>query len=84
MFEVKRKPGESIENLIQRFKQGLQRGRILIKVKEGQYYQKDKSKREKKESALRRKKINEKKEYLKKIGKLQDIQEKYRSNKPRK
>lgn len=81
MFEVKRKPGESIESLIQRFKQGLQRGRILIKVKEGQFYQKGKSKREKKESALRRRKINEKKDYLKKIGKLKDIQEKYRSNK---
>jgi len=81
VFEVKRKPGESIESLIQRFKQGLQRGRILIKVKEGQFYQKGKSKREKKESALRRRKINEKKDYLKKIGKLKDIQEKYRSNK---
>lgn len=81
MFEIKRKQNESIESLLRRFKQGLQRGRVLIKVKEGQYFQKDTSKREKREKALRRKNINEKKEYLRKTGKLKDDLDKYKSRK---
>ena len=79
VFEVKRRQGESIESLLRRFKQGLLRGRVLIKVKEGQFYQREKSKGEKREKALRRKIVQEKKEYLRKIGKLKDIQEKYKS-----
>lgn len=78
MFEVKRKQGESIESLLRRFKQGLQRGRVLIKAKEGQFYQKEKSKREKKEDALRKKDIEKKKDFLRKIGKLKETQEKYK------
>lgn len=78
MFEVKRKQSESIENLLRRFKQGIQRGKILIKAQAGQFYQKDKSKRKKREDALRKKKIQEKKEYLIKMGKLKDVQEKYK------
>ncbi len=82
MFEIKRKQNESIESLLRRFKQGLQRGRVLIKVKEGQYFQKDVSKREKREKALRRKSINEKKDYLRKTGKLKDdLDNKYKSRK---
>lgn len=77
MFEVKRRQNESSENLLRRFKQGLQRGRILIRAKERQFRQKDKSKREVREEALRKKGVQEKREYLRKIGKLPDIKEKY-------
>jgi len=82
VFEIKRKQNESIESLLRRFKQGLQRGRVLIKVKEGQYFQKDISKREKREKAIRRKSVNEKKDYLRKTGKLKDdLDNKYKSRK---
>lgn len=72
MVEVKRKNGESVESLLRRFTRRTQQSGILIRAKEGQYFQKRKTKRELREGALRRKEIKAKKEYLRKIGKLDD------------
>jgi len=72
MVEVKRKNGESIESLLRRFTRRTQQSGVLLRVKDGQYYQKRKTKRELHEGAHRRKVIKQKKEYLKKIGKLEE------------
>lgn len=70
MAEIKRKDGESFENFLRRFKLYLQNSKKLNKAKEKQYLGSKKNKRERKQQALVGKQIREKKEYLKKIGKL--------------
>lgn len=73
MLEVKRKDNESFESLIRRFtKKTIQSGKIL-QAKKVRFYAKPKTRRELKESALRRKKITGKIEYLKKTGKLDEV-----------
>jgi len=73
VLEVKRKDGESFEALIRRFtKKTIQSGKIF-QAKKIRFHSKGKSQRELKDSALRRKTISNKIEYLKKIGKLDEI-----------
>lgn len=76
-IEVKRKGSESIESLLRRFRRRLQQTKILIKAKEDRFYQKPKSKKAIRVSALARKRIREKREYLKKIGKLKEEETRY-------
>ncbi len=70
MAEIKRKEGESFEGFLRRFKLYLQNSKKLNKAKEKQYLTSKKNKRQRKQQALAGQKIREKKEYLKKIGKL--------------
>ncbi len=73
MLEVKRKDGESFESLIRRFtKKTIQSGKIL-QAKKVRFFSKSKTKRELKDSALRRKNISERFDYLKRIGKLDEF-----------
>ena len=72
MVEVKRKNGESVESLLRRFTRRIQQSKVLIRAKDAKHFQKKKTKRELHESALRRKEIKAKKEYLRKIGKLEE------------
>jgi len=73
VLEVKRKDGESFESLIRRFtKKTIQSGKIL-QAKKVRFYNKEKTKRELKESALRKKNINSRLEYLKRIGKMEEF-----------
>ncbi|MBT6691233.1 30S ribosomal protein S21 [Candidatus Parcubacteria bacterium] len=72
MLEVKRKDTESFESLIRRFtKKTIQSGKIL-QAKKIRFFNKNKSKRELKDSALRKQKIGDRFEYMKKIGKLDE------------
>ena len=74
VLEVKRKDGESFESLIRRFtKKTIQSGKIL-QAKKIRFFSRDKSKRELKESALRRNKISSRFEHLKRIGKLDEFE----------
>lgn len=76
MVEVKKKDGESFESLLRRFsKKTLQSGRLL-QAKKIKFYQKPKSKRKIRESAKRREVIKNYREYLRKIGKLDDLLDK--------
>lgn len=68
--EVKRKQNESVEGLLRRFSQRMLQSRVIFRFKAGKYHQKAKTKRQIKESALRRKYLREKREYLRKIGQL--------------
>lgn len=73
VLEVKKKDGESFESLIRRFtKKTIQSGKIL-QAKKVRFHTPKTSKREQKESALRRKDMSQKIDYLKRIGKLDDF-----------
>lgn len=72
MLEVKRKDNESFESLIRRFsKKTIQSGKI-IQAKKVRFFNKPKTKRALKSSALRRRKIAGRLDYLKRIGKLDE------------
>jgi ribosomal protein S21 len=73
LLEVKKKDGESFESLLRRFsKKTLQSGKLL-QAKKVKFYKKPKTKRKIRESAQRREKIRQARDYLKKIGKLDDL-----------
>lgn len=73
MPETKRKPKESFESLLRRFNKQVQQSGTILQAKKIRYFKRTKTKRALKESALRRLKIEDKKEYLKKVGKLKDV-----------
>jgi len=68
--EVKRKQNESVEGLLRRFSQRVLQSRVIFRAKAARYRTKPKTKRQIKESALRRKGLREKRDYLQKIGQL--------------
>jgi ribosomal protein S21 len=72
MVEFKRKKGESFESFLRRFNKTLIRSRKLNEVRSRKYVQKKRNKNKQKNYALISKELREKKEYLKKIGKLKD------------
>lgn len=72
MVEFKRKKGESFESFLRRFNKKLQQSGKLFQARQMQYQQPKKSKSRQKKSALIGRKLREKREYLKKIGKLKE------------
>lgn len=72
MVEVRKKERESIESLLRRFKRRLKQSRVLIKVREKMFYASPKSKRQIREEAQHRKTVREEREYLRKLGKLDE------------
>ena len=72
MVEFKRKKSESFESFLRRFNKTLIRSRKLKEVRGRKFMQKKRNKNKQKEYALVSKDLREKKEYLKKIGKLKD------------
>lgn len=70
MPEVRRKPKESFEGLLRRFSKKVQQSGKLLTVRKKRFYAPKKNRRAKQETALRRLTIEEKKEYLRKTGKL--------------
>jgi ribosomal protein S21 len=75
VVEVRKKEGESLEGLLRRFSKRVQQSGVLIRAKKGRFYSHDKSRREVREEAARRDLIQTKKEFLRKVGKLDDILE---------
>lgn len=57
---------------MRRFNKQVQQSGRLLQVKKVRFYARPKNKRKLKETALRRIRIEDKKEYLKKVGKLKD------------
>ena len=72
MVDVKRKKGETFEALIRKFNKRLKQSGKVLQAKKVRYYRKKVTKNLGKDLALRRKEINEKREYLKKVGKLKE------------
>ncbi len=78
MVEVTKRNNESFESLIRRFsRKTLQSGKLL-QAKKIRFYQRPDSELKRKESALRRNKNRLQREYLKRIGKLDEFQERRR------
>ena len=72
MAEINRKKGESFESLIRRFNRKVQQSGKQIQTRKIRFYQREKSRNLQRASALRRKEIKEQRDYLRKLGKLED------------
>ncbi|MDD2807817.1 MAG: 30S ribosomal protein S21 [Patescibacteria group bacterium] len=72
MSEVKRKKSETFESLLRRFHKKLQQSGRLIQSRKIRFYEKPKNRTKTRQEALRRLQIGEKREYLKKVGKLKE------------
>ncbi|MEA3463820.1 MAG: hypothetical protein U9R14_01980 [Patescibacteria group bacterium] len=72
MVEAKRKKGENFESFLRSFNKRLQQSGKLYQARQAQYLQSKKSRGEQKKSALISKKFRANKEYLRKIGKLKE------------
>lgn len=59
--------------MLRRFTRRVQQSGILIRAKRGRFYERPKNKRAMREDALRRKVIKERKDFLRKIGKLEEF-----------
>ena len=77
MIEVKKKENESIGSLLRRFSKKVQQSGLLLQARSSRFFEKGKSRTERRKSALRRNKIVVEREKLKKLGKLE---EDFRSN----
>lgn len=83
MVEVKRKEGESPESLLRRFTKRVQQSGVLIRAKKNRFYERPKNRRAQREDATRRKTIRDKKEYLRKIGKLEEYEKSFKKKRRR-
>jgi ribosomal protein S21 len=72
VVEVKKRKSESFDALLRRFNRRLIQSGKMIQAKKIQYHKKAKNKNAQQVSALRRKESREKREYLRKVGKLTD------------
>lgn len=72
MIDVRRKKGESFDNLLRRFKRRVQQSGQLLQAKKVRFHQNDPNKTRRKRSALHRISVAEEREYLTKTGKLPD------------
>ena len=57
LIEVKKKNGERVDVMMRRFNREVQQSGIMTVAKENRYFEKDKNRRAKRESAIRRSKI---------------------------
>ncbi len=72
MVEFKRKKGESFESFLRRFNKKLQQSRYLREARERQFRRRKLSRNLRRKITLTLKQMREKREYLRKIGKLKD------------
>jgi small subunit ribosomal protein S21 len=70
LVEVKRKDGESFESLLRRFNRKIQQSGVLVRARRIRFYEPGKSRNLLREDAARRAVNREKREELKKMGKL--------------
>lgn len=70
MAEVKRRKGETFESLVRRFSKKIQQSGRLIQSRKVRYFERKKNRNSLRAAAARREEIKDKREYLKKIGKL--------------
>jgi len=72
MIEVKRKDNESIGSLLRRFSKKIQQSGLLLQARSSRFVEKEKSRTERRKSALRRNEIVFQKEKDRKLGKLEE------------
>jgi len=71
-IEVKKKQGETTRSLLRRFSRRIQQSGILIRARKARFLEREKSKRERRTSALRRVRVVGEKEKLRKMGLLEE------------
>jgi len=71
-IEVKKRNGENTRSLLRRFSRRIQQSGVLVRARKARFYEKDRTKRERRDSALRREKVKKEKEKLKKLGLLEE------------
>lgn len=76
MSEIKRKKGESFDSFMRRVKRRWQQSGKILQAKKVRYFVREPSKSGLKKSALIRKKISEKRAYLEKMGRLDEVEPK--------
>lgn len=72
VLEVRRKKTESFESLLRRFTRRLQESGRVLQVKKTRFHAEKPGKTQLRDSALRRKAMREKREYLMKTGQLKE------------
>lgn len=70
MADFKRKPGESFESFLRKFKKGLKNSKRLEKARSTQHLKPKKTKRLQKKYALTSLALSKKNDFLRKTGKL--------------
>lgn len=78
LVEVKKKDGESFESLLRRFNRKIQQSGVLVRARKIRFYEPTKSRNIQRVNALRRLTNREKREELKKLGKLPVFGPKFR------
>ncbi|MEW6610880.1 MAG: 30S ribosomal protein S21 [Patescibacteria group bacterium] len=73
--EVRKKTDESVEGMIRRFTKRVQQSGVVWRAKKGRFYTPPKSKAQLRKDAKRRREMVSKREYLRKIGKLDETEE---------
>jgi len=76
LVEVKKKNSESNESLFRRFTKKVQSSGKLLRYKKGQFKESEPSRNKVKYDAVRRKKVRSQNDYLRKIGRLEEVQDK--------
>ena len=72
MIDIKRKKGESFEAFMRRFKKRIMQSGLVLQYKKVRFHRKDENKQHRQKSALYRLSAAKDREYLKKIGRLQE------------
>lgn len=72
MVEVFRKENESAANLLRRFSRRVQNSGILLRARRVRFFSQKKSRRQRREDAIRRNILQREREWLEKLGKLED------------
>jgi ribosomal protein S21 len=70
MADFKRKPGESFEGFLRKFKRGLKNSKKLDKARSKKHLESKTTKQKQKKKALIGLELQKKNEYLRKIGKM--------------
>jgi hypothetical protein len=68
-LEVKRKERENPQSLVRRFTKRVQQSGILLRARRGRFKRREKSKDQRKKTALRREEMKKEYEELEKLGK---------------
>lgn len=83
-IEVRKKTDESVEGMIRRFTKRVVQSGIVWRAKKKRFYESPQSKSELRKAAQHRRKTAAKYDYLRKIGKLDEIEERGRGRGKRK
>lgn len=72
--EVKRKEKEPVGSLLRRFTRRVQQSGVLLNARKSRFYQKPKTKRQEKQSALRREQLRAQRKDMMKMGLIEEGQ----------